>query len=396
MATPQPQAAYAAFTKSLQCEWIYLQRVIPDCRTLLAPLENAVFTSFLPAVFGCEISPLEFELFSLPVCFGGLGILLPNHLAKTLYDASRSATHTIVDSIRNSLGFELDVHDDNVISAHINYQRTCDGLFTDLFSAICSKLDPLHARAVQRAKTNDLSGWLSVMPMERNNFDLTAQEFRDALAIRYKKPLLSIPPFCDGCGSPSSLDHFLICKKGGLITQRHNEVRDAIEDLASLVWSSVKREPIVKNAHDDDSGEVLIADLCVWGVWLPQAEALFDIRMIDTDAQSYLGWSPTQVISVAENEKKRKYLDAAAACRAHFTPLCFSVDGVAGSEAASFLKRLAYCLSACWERSYADIMYWIRARLSFAILRATVLCVRGSRTRWRCLGLEDGASIDFT
>ena len=58
MATPRPQAAYAAFTKSLQCEWIYLQRVIPDCRTLLAPLENAVFTSFLPAVFGCEISPL--------------------------------------------------------------------------------------------------------------------------------------------------------------------------------------------------------------------------------------------------------------------------------------------------------------------------------------------------
>ena len=116
------------------------------------------------------------------------------------------------------------------------------------------------------------------------------------------------------------------------------------------------------------------------GVWLPQTEALFDICIIDTDTQSYLGWSPTQVISVAENEKKRKYLDAAAARRAHFTPLCFSVDGVAGSEAASFLKRLAYCLSTHWERSYADIMYWIRARLSFAILRTTVLCVRGSHT----------------
>ena len=91
------------------------------------------------------------------------------------------ATHTIVDSIRNSLGFKLDVHDDNVISAHRNYQQTCDGLFTDLFSAICSKLDPLHAHALQRAKTNYLSGWLSVMPMERDNFDLAAQEFRDAL-----------------------------------------------------------------------------------------------------------------------------------------------------------------------------------------------------------------------
>ena len=98
----------------------------------------------------------------------------------------------------------------------------------------------------------------------------------------------------------------------------------------------------------------------------------------------------------AESEKKRKYLDASVARRAHFTPLCFSVDGLVGVEAASFLKRIANCLSARWERSYADVIFWIRAHLAFAILRATALCVRGSRTRWRCLGLEDGASIDIT
>ena len=89
-------------------------------------------------------------------------------------------------------------------------------------------------------------------------------------------------------------------------------------------------------SHDDNSGDVLIADLCVQGVWLPQAEALFDIRIIDTDAQSYLGQPPTQVLSVAKNEKKRKYLDAAVARHTHFTPLCFLVDSIAGSEAASF------------------------------------------------------------
>ena len=104
----------------------------------------------------------------------------------------------------------------------------------------------------------------------------------------------------------------------------------------------------------------------------------------------------TQVVSVAENEKKRKYLDATVAHCAHFTPLCFSVDIVAGSEAASFLKRLAHCIYARCERSYADIIQWIHARLSFALLRATVLCLQDSRTRWRSLGLEDGASIDFT
>ena len=58
MAIPQPQAAYAALTKSLQCEWIYLQRVIPDCYALFAPLENIIHSLFLPAVFSCEVSDL--------------------------------------------------------------------------------------------------------------------------------------------------------------------------------------------------------------------------------------------------------------------------------------------------------------------------------------------------
>ena len=99
MAIPQPQAAYAALTKSLQCEWIYLQRVIPDCHALFAPLENIIHSSFLPAMFGCEVSPLELELFSLPVRFGGLGIPLPKHLATSLFNASRFATRVIVNSI---------------------------------------------------------------------------------------------------------------------------------------------------------------------------------------------------------------------------------------------------------------------------------------------------------
>ena len=52
------------------------------------------------------------------------------------------------------------------------------------------------------------------MPIEKGKYDLTGQEFRDALAVRYRKPLLCVPPRCDGCGVPSSLDHFLICRKG--------------------------------------------------------------------------------------------------------------------------------------------------------------------------------------
>jgi len=51
----------------------------------------------------------------------------------------------------------------------------------------------------------------------------------------------------------------------------------------------------------------------------------------DTDAQSYLSQPPSSVLFAAETEKK-KYLDASTAWRAHFTPLCFSVDGLVGVE----------------------------------------------------------------
>ena len=39
------------------------------------------------------------------------------------------------------------------------------------------------------------------------------------------------------------------------------------------------------------------------------------------------------------------------------------------------------------------VMGWVRARLSFAILRAALLCVCGSRTKWRSLGIVDGVSL---
>ena len=55
--------------------------------------------------------------------------------------------------------------------------------------------------------------------MSQDHFDLTAQEFRDTLALRYWKPLLNVPSNCDGCGSPFLLDHALICRKDGLIIQ---------------------------------------------------------------------------------------------------------------------------------------------------------------------------------
>ena len=64
---------------------------------------------------------------------------------------------------------------------------------------------------------------------------------------------------------------------------------------------------------------------------------LFDISMTDTDGYSpiYLSQAPDSVLFRAEAEKKQKYSAAAIAQCAYFIPLCFSVDGVVGSELAA-------------------------------------------------------------
>ena len=94
-----------------------------------------------------------------------------------------------------------------------------------------------------------------------------------------------------------------------------------------------------------------VADLCVRGVWIPQSEALFDIRVVDTDAQSYWNRTPLAVLCSAECDKK-KYSQACLDRRATFTPLCVSVDGMMGPEATMFLKRIADLLSAKWETDW--------------------------------------------
>ena len=65
IAASQPQAACTAFTKSMQCEWNYLQWIVPNCGGLFEELDNALASKFLPAVFQNEVTQVEHELFIL-------------------------------------------------------------------------------------------------------------------------------------------------------------------------------------------------------------------------------------------------------------------------------------------------------------------------------------------
>ena len=54
-----------------------------------------------------------------------------------------------------------------------------------------------------------------------------------------------------------------------------------------------------------------------------------------------------------------------------FTPLVYSVDGVAGREARNAEKRLATHLAAKWGRNYWEMVYYVRVQMALSVVRET-------------------------
>ena len=66
-----------------------------------------------------------------------------------------------------------------------------------------------------------------------------------------------------------------------------------------------------------------------------------------------------------------------------FSPLIFTTSGGMGPESTRFHKKLAELISAKRKEEYSHVVNHIRTRLRFAILRCTLIAVRGDRGRNR-------------
>ena len=89
-----------------------------------------------------------------------------------------------------------------------------------------------------------------------------------------------------------------------------------------------------------------------------------------------------------------KYGRACESRHATFTPLCITVDGLVGPEMSLFLRRLSDRLALKWEQPYSVTLNWVWTKLSFALVRAIDLCIRGLHSKWRGTTIEDGLGIN--
>ena len=238
------------------------------------------------------------------------------------------------------------------------------------------------------ASRKGASVWLVSVPLgRRHGFYLSKRDFCDAICLRYDWPLASTPQVCI-CGTELNTTHAMICQRGFFPAIRHNEVRDLLGLLLTEVCSNVAVEPPLLPLTGEEfafrgvnTSQAARADLRASGFWTRAEDAYFDVRVFHPQASSYLSRDPDDLFNHHERLKSQEYQARITSIdHCSFCPLVFSTCGGAGPQCNAFLKRLAASLAERDGKSYSCVLLCLRCRLSFALVRSSVLCICGSRS----------------
>eukprot|EP00804_Cyclotella_cryptica_P019798 CCRYP_009693-RA/>CCRYP_009693-RA protein AED:0.29 eAED:0.30 QI:0/0/0/1/0/0.14/7/0/1059 len=405
-----PQAAYAGLVNCLQAEWQYLCRVEPGVGQHLAPVEAALREKFIPALLGTD-DPINDEfrlLLAQGVKQGGLAIRDPVGAANRLHRASTEATGVLVTSLLEHTTLDIEAHAGCVrqAGAAARRERVEDG--KKVVEAMSLRQGPKVKKRLDRMK--ETGAWLAVIPDRFSGTALSLQEWHDNLSLRYGKTPKGLPRKCDGCGAGFTVEHGLSCKKGGLVSIRHDDVRDEWAHLCGLALTSsrVTTEPLIHygdgmgaslggttgNRNGNTLGEEARGDVSAHGFWQKGRSTIFDVRITDTDSKSYGNTASDKLLERFAQLKRDKYEEACLERRKDFTPLCYSVDGMACKAARAAERRLASLLSVKWDRQYSEMVNFIRTRMSLAVVRSNTLLLRSERMHtWHRRAPEDGSAI---
>ena len=163
VATVYPQTAYTGLSKSLQHEWAYIQRVIPNIANELLPIQASITNTFLPSLFGHALQDdYVSAMTSFPVQLGGLSLPNPRTDSPYNYQSSLLLASHLIRSLRGQEDFSVMTH--LAMRKSISIRRTADlaQRHLALICEITKDLPPLTKRILDRGQST--GHWLSVFP----------------------------------------------------------------------------------------------------------------------------------------------------------------------------------------------------------------------------------------
>ena len=108
---------------------------------------------------------------------------------------------------------------------------------------------------------------------------------------------------------------------------------------------------------------------------------MFDIRIVNLDAGSYLHMTPEKAHANVQKEKKDLYLQACLESRRTFTPMVYSSDRITGSEVLAAQKKLAVLISYELKQEYSEMCGFVQEQMSLAIVISNSLLLGGPRDK---------------
>ena len=177
--------------------------------------------------------------------------------------------------------------------------------------------------------------------------------------------------------------------KGGYVDQRHDGIRDLIGTTAKEVSSDVEVEPHLIPSNDQPDESRL--DLSIRDFWQRGQKAFLDIRICNPYAPTLRQLSLKKLLENNEKEKKRKYGRRVVDIEhGSFSPVVFTAFGGCSRETEKVLAVLTSKLSEKRKIDRSVVAGWLNTKLSFALLRAAILCVlkgnKGSNKKERRSG----------
>lgn len=110
-------------------------------------------------------------------------------------------------------------------------------------------------------------------------------------------------------------------------------------------------------------------------------QVLFSRKVFDPNSNRYLQTALPQCHIQNEKEKKRTSNNRVLQIeQGSFTPLLFLIYVGMSWECRTFYTRLAKLIADKRDINYSVAINWVRNKLSFALLKTFLLCLRGSRS----------------
>ena len=327
---------------------------------------------------------------SLPIYFGGLGVVSATRVASSAYISSKLSCVRLEYSLlaldpsspaEPSVASEFDSaitcwKTSSGLDHFPSSMRQCDWsspVFekaqTSLISSAVDMQDKARLLAVAE---KEAGAWLEALPVPSLGLHLSSDELRIVISLRLGVPTCS--EYTCICNEKVGVlgTHGLQCKMSKDQLSRHHLVNDILTRALTManVPAMLGTAGIVSEDNKQPDGMSNVP-------WSQGRHLIWDFTCPDTLAPSHLPATSVEVGSAAKAAQERKMVKYQSVAADHiFVPITIETLGPMGPEAKRFLQELGRRLNNHTGKS--NSASFLRQQISMAIQKGNALAMMGS------------------